>query len=82
MTDAQVLGVLSRLDFGKRSGRKEWCCSLFHVVVHLREVVLHDIVGGAVGDGSKAKLRLNGVGVGEAPVLHPGQIGELLSANL
>ena len=53
-------------------------CSLFHVGVHLREVVLHDVVGGAVGNGSKAKGRLDGAGVCQTAILESDQIGKFL----
>ena len=54
-------------------------CSLFHVGVHLREVVLHDVVGGAVGNGSKAKGRFDGAGVCQTAILESDEIGKLLS---
>ena len=54
-------------------------CSLFHVGVHLREVVLHDVVGGAVGNGTEAKRRFDGAGIRQTAVLESDQIGKLLS---
>ena len=56
-------------------------CSLFHVGVHLREVVLHDVVGGAVGNGAEAERRLHGAGVGQTAILESDQVGKLLSAT-
>ena len=47
--------------------------------MHLREVVLQDVVGGAVGNGSKAKRRFNGAGVCQTAILESDQIGKFLS---
>lgn len=55
--------------------------SLFHVRVHVREVVLHDVVGGAVGDGAESERGLDRLRVGQPLVLHPGEVGELLPGD-
>lgn len=49
--------------------------------MHNREVVLHHVVGGAVGNGAEAKRRFVRQRVTQTTVFEAGQIGELLPGD-
>ena len=54
---------------------------LFHVAVHLGEVVLHDVVSCSVWDCAEFEGGLQRIGIGQATIFKARQIGELLSAK-
>jgi len=49
--------------------------------MHVRKVVLHDVIRGAVGYGSEAKWRLGLQRVGQTRVFQAGQVRKLLSGD-
>lgn len=49
--------------------------------MHVGEVVLHDVVRSAVGDGSEPKGRLLREWVSQSPVLHAAEVGEFLPGD-